>query len=260
MRKSFILAAVILCAFMLASSSWAATTEGTATLYITGTESIPAATITQEYTVDESGDLIAKGVKTYPAPSSSNRYTFTTVNDALKFAEGPASYIGEQSDIVSYDYKYEPPFSENGDSAITDLAIAIEISSLSSTVDFSECKATTVTLTATTAITPPANSRHFIVSGATSVIFSGLTLAGYSGGVGGGVLVIGGNAEFRSVTFRNISAPLDSDITDAHSQGGGIRIAEAGNNVTISGCNFTSCSAYDGGALYIGTDGVAFSG
>lgn len=249
--RRFIFAVVVLFAVMIAPSSWAATATTTAIIYITGTESIPSATITQDITYDESGDMTAKGTKTYPAPSSSNRYTFETVNSALTFAEDPASYIGEQSDTASYDYEPLPK--------LDPLEIVIEQSSLSSTGDFSASSISNITVTATTAITPPANYRHFIVGG-TNVTFSGLTLSGLSDSApGGGVLVSGGTATFSNVTFRSITAPK-TDAGTTESRGGGISVADAGNTVIISGCNFTSCKAHDGGAIYIGTDGVTFSG
>ncbi len=263
-RKKFTLLAVLIIALSFPAASFSA--DSSTTLYVTGTDFIASPDVTKEYEpAVKSGDEVVtpevKGEVTFQAPAR-EKYTFSTVTNALEFAKNPQVYIGTQGvNTASYDIVYDSVLQ----ATISSVTITVETGEITSTVDFTSYSAINdITITASPrTLTAPSRSRHFIAGGTSNVTFSNITFSGSNsgGGVdvdggtvifnnctfsrctttdsGGAILVTGGTAEVNTCIFNNCTAS---------SNGGGIALT--GGSATITGSTFSGNSATsNGGAL-----------
>ena len=213
------------------------------TLHVNGVDFITSPDVVKEYVPavmsgDEEIEPEEIGEVNFPAVSGTN-YTFSTVQSVLEFANAPKAYIetyyrGYYVPNPSYDVTFDASL----ESPMSTLEVAIEISTIDSTVKLSDYNALTdITFTATGTLA--SSTRHFNVDNPTATVtFNNITFSGNSSG--GGVEVSAGTVTFTTCAFR------DCYIS---SNGGGAEVIDG--EVTFTRCTFNNCEASNGGGVSI---------
>ncbi len=173
-------------------------------------------------------------------------YKFTSIKNALSFANNPAGYLG----LTLTDSAVNFP----------DITITLEKDeTLTEAITFSDYGSlTSVSFSGAHSITNVAGGRHFIVdkSGFT-LAFNNQTFAGNSGG--GVQIDTGGTTTFTGVTFNNIDAT--GNASPSNTTGGAVYVGATGGTVSFAGTNtFSTNTASEGGAVYIAGGTVNFPG
>lgn len=251
MRKIFTLCAALVLIFP--AMSWGAA-ESVSTIIVNGIDTIPNFSLTPDpdYTREEkSGDVVitpaVKGTVTFPA-FDGNNYTFSSITEALEFANNPQVYITEHytgyysTHSASYDIAYDDTLK----SAVSPTTLSISSGAvLDSAVKISDySNLNEITFTSGIALT---GVEFTVDASGKTVIFSRITFDGASGGK---ILVSDGTVEITGCTFKNF----------ADTENGGA-LSLSGGTTTIASTNFNNCNALNGGAVYIsGNASATFSG
>jgi len=178
-------------------------------------------------------------------------YEFTTIENALSFANDTKAYINNT-------YGLNLELAEDEAENFPDVALKLSASNIGSdaitfsnygnvtTIEISPSGSSTMTLS-----TPGTASRHFYFdnSGAT-ITLKNLILNGNSGV--GGVSITNGTVNFDTVTFQNI------DVSGSALNGGAAIIS--GGTANFSGCTFDANTASSGGAVYVSGGTATFDG
>ena len=213
------------------------------TLIVDSTEIITSFDVSYYVSSDVSGDPDI----TVPARQLIPPYRFTSIKDAMEFANGPLAFIAARPDRYDTSIEYSADVEYYADIAITlnlddCLGDVVQFSSYSNVTNV------TINQGGTTRTLYTSGDRHFICDNSSATItFENLTISGRSPG---GVTILGGTANFNRVLFQNMS----STAVD----GGAVNIS--GGSATFNNCDFyDNSSSTNGGAVNISNGDANFT-